>query len=686
MRPLAKDLGVPETKDNLKQLFVSTVRENLHIVLAMSPVGSAFRVRCRMFPSLINCCTIDWYDRWPTEALQSVAKQFLEPLEFGSNDEEKAVILKGLTEMSSVIHTSVIDGADKFFADMKRKFYVTPKSFLELISLYLGMLDKKRAEMMIAINRLEVGCAKINETKVIVTNLEAELTELQPILEVKSKETEALLIQVNKDRAAADEKKAIVSKEEAAVKKTADEVQVIADDAKRDLEAAMPALNNAVKALESLSKNDIVEIKNFKTPPALVQMVMEGVCILLGAKPDWDSAKKVLSDTQFMNRLLNFDKDNIPPATIKKIIKYYDDPQFTPEAVERQSMAAKSLCMWVRAMKVYDEVAKVVEPKKQVLAESMAKLQEEQAKLQAVQDELAGVIAKVDGLQAQCDATVAEKQRLQDTADQTSKRLVRAGKLTSGLADESVRWAATVEDLKQDYLALTGDIFISAAFIAYCGPFTAPYRKEICARWVDQCGERSIPASGEFSLVKVMGEPVVIREWQIWGLPVDDYSTENGILATKGQRWPLAIDPQAQANKWMRNMEQANGVKVAKGNDATILRTLENAIRLGSPVLLEDVGEELDPALEPVLQKQVYKQGGRLLIRIGDSDVDYQESFRFYLTTKASRPPLRIATPFGDCRSLAGLSCLALAASQPSLSPRGVHQGDHNQLHRHAGK
>ena len=186
--------------------------------------------------------------------------------------------------------------------------------------------------------------------------------------------------------------------------------------------------------------------------------------------------------------------------------------------------------------------------------------------------------------------------------------------------------------------------------------------------------------------MKVMGEPVVIREWQIWGLPVDDYSTENGILATKGQRWPLAIDPQAQANKWMRNMEQANGVKVAKGNDATILRTLENAIRLGSPVLLEDVGEELDPALEPVLQKQVYKQGGRLLIRIGDSDVDYQESFRFYLTTKASRPPLRIATPFGDCRSLAGLSCLALAASQPSLSPRGVHQGDHNQLHRHAGK
>ena len=413
---------------------------------------------------------------------------------------------------------------------------------------------------------------------------------------------------------------------------------MIADDAKRDLEAAMPALTNAVKALDALSKGDIVEIKNFKSPPTLVQMSMEGVCILLGAKPDWDSAKKVLGDTQFLNRLVNFDKDNIPPKTIKQIIKYYDDPQFTPEAVERQSMAAKSLCMWVRAMKVYDEVAKVVEPKKAILAESMAKLQSEQSRLQKIQDELAAVIARVDELQATCDATVAEKQRLQDMADTTSKRLVRAGKLTSGLADEAVRWNETVAILQDEYIALTGDVFISAAFIAYNGPFTAGYRKTTVERWVEQCAERSIPATPGFSLIKVMGDPVAIRDWQINGLPVDDYSTENGILAYKGKRWPLAIDPQAQANKWIRNMESQNSIKVAKGNDPTILRTLENAIRMGSPVMLEDVGEELDPSLEPVLQKQIYKQGGRTLIRIGDSDIDYNADFKFYVTTKLPNP------------------------------------------------
>jgi dynein heavy chain len=54
-------------------MFVSNVRDNLHIVLALSPVGEKLRNRCRMFPSLVNCCAIDWFDRWPEEALYSVA-------------------------------------------------------------------------------------------------------------------------------------------------------------------------------------------------------------------------------------------------------------------------------------------------------------------------------------------------------------------------------------------------------------------------------------------------------------------------------------------------------------------------------------------------------------------------------------------------------------------------------------
>ena len=111
---------------------------------------------------------------------------------------------------------------------------------------------------------------------------------------------------------------------------------------------------------------------------------MECVCILLGHPITWDSAKKVLGDSQFMNRLLNYDKDNIDKKVIKQVIKYYDNPDFTPEVVEKVSTAAKSLCMWCRAMKVYDEVARAVEPKQRMLADSAERLEAEQAKLKGV--------------------------------------------------------------------------------------------------------------------------------------------------------------------------------------------------------------------------------------------------------------------------------------------------------------
>ena len=64
------------------QLFISKVRNNMHIVLAMSPVGPSLRVRMRMFPSIVNCCTIDWLNPWPEEALLTVANMNLANFEF----------------------------------------------------------------------------------------------------------------------------------------------------------------------------------------------------------------------------------------------------------------------------------------------------------------------------------------------------------------------------------------------------------------------------------------------------------------------------------------------------------------------------------------------------------------------------------------------------------------------------
>ena len=85
-------------------------------------------------------------------------------------------------------------------------------------------------------------------------------------------------------------------------------------------------------------------------------------------------------------------------------------------------------------------------------------------------------------------------------------------------------------------------------------------------------------------------------------------------------------------------MEKLHNLHVIKLTDSDFVRTLENCIQFGTPVLLENVGEEIDPILEPLLLKQTFKQGGSICIKLGDSTIEYSKDFRFYITTKLRNP------------------------------------------------
>jgi len=217
-------------------------------------------------------------------------------------------------------------------------------------------------------------------------------------------------------------------------------------------------------------------------------------------------------------------------------------------------------------------------------------------------------------LQANFDAMVAKKDSLEKEVEGCTVKLARAEQLIGGLGGEKVRWSQAAKDLGVVYTNLTGDVLISSGLVAYLGAFTSVYRETQCAAWITECKDAKIPCSEEFSLAGTLGEPVKIRQWILDGLPTDSFSVDNGIVVANSRRWPLMIDPQGQANKWVKNMEKANKLAVIKLSDPTFVRTLENAIQFGTPVLLENIQEELDNILEPILLKQVFKSGGAMCI------------------------------------------------------------------------
>lgn len=252
---------------------------------------------------------------------------------------------------------SVKDTSEKFYQELRRHYYTTPKSYLDLISLYLQLLGEKREEFSEARDRLLNGLQKLKETNELVDSMKITLADLQPELEAKSKATAELLKKVAVDQLEAEKVKVTVGKDEAEVKIMQQETKAVADDAQADLDEAMPALEAAVNSLKALNKNDITEIKSFPKPPPLVAMTMEAVCILRQEKPDWETSKKLLGDSGFMESLQKFDKDNISDGVIRKLSKYIDDPSYLPEIVAKQSKAAMSLCMWTRAMHIYNRCA-----------------------------------------------------------------------------------------------------------------------------------------------------------------------------------------------------------------------------------------------------------------------------------------------------------------------------------------
>ena len=82
--------------------------------------------------------------------------------------------------------------------------------------------------------------------------------------------------------------------------------------------------------------------------------------------------------------------------------------------------------------------------------------------------------------------------------------------------------------------------------------------------------DQGINCSATYSLTDVLGDPVTIRQWLISGLPNDTLSIENGILVANSRRWPLMIDPQGQANKWIKTFEKSKNLQVINSIPATV--------------------------------------------------------------------------------------------------------------------
>ncbi|ALC44807.1 Dhc62B [Drosophila busckii] len=628
--------------------FVNRCKSKLHVVLSFSPIGDALRTRVRLYPSLVNCCTIDWYDSWPEEALTMIAKMSLVDVNVPSEEIKEAIM-----DTCQYFHTTAASVVKKFCANSGRHIYQTNASFIELIRSFQTLIALKQKETMLAKMRYIGGLDTLASAAAAISIMQRDLNALQPKLVALAEASRKMMLEISKETIAANIAAEQVKRDEEVAQVQAEASQALKVDCEKDLAKAIPVLEDALAALNTLKPADITLVKSMKNPPPVIKLVMAAVCVMKGLQaeriPDpatgkmindfWGPSKRLLGDMNFLPGLKEFDKDNIPVEVMKRIRKeFIPNKDFDPKVVAKASSAAKGLCQWIIAMDMYDDVAKVVAPKKAKLAaaekeyaDTMTFLAEKRAMAAALEE-------KVAQLNIELDKANQEMKKTEDHAESCRNKLIAAEALISGLGGEKSRWNKAADDLQDLYDHLPGDVLISCGIIAYLSAVNLQVRGSCVQDWFKKCKDLKIPCSETYSITAVLGQEVIIQNWQLDGLPNDEFSSENAIISANSSRYSLFVDPQGQANNWLKNMERKNRLNCVKFNQGNYMKIIADALEYGSPVIIENVQEELEVPLDPILMRQTFIQGGVKHISLGENIVPVSPNFRLYMTCNLRNP------------------------------------------------
>ncbi|KAB0796033.1 hypothetical protein PPYR_10094 [Photinus pyralis] len=636
------------TNDVLYDFFISRARSNLHVVLCFSPVGEKFRNRALKFPGLISGCTMDWYSRWPIDALVAVSNHFLSNYYTVSTSEIKS----GLIRIMATIQETVTEMCVAYFERFRRQTFVTPKTFLSFLGSYKVLYKDKHDGIAVLAERMRTGLTKLIEAAESVDILRKELEVKEQEIAVANAAAEKVLAVVEKASAIANK-----IKEEALIVKERAEVLVkkIGKDqknAEKKLIAAKPALEAAETALQTIKAADISTVRKLGKPPFLIMVIMDAVLIYFKKKIEptkvdleksflvtsWQESLKVMADSKFLFNLQNYPKDTINAEIIDLLAPYFDFPTYTFESAKLACGNVAGLISWTIAMASFYDVNKDVLPLKANLARQQARLDKATGELNAAMDLLEKKEAEVKQCQDEYDEAMRLKQAVMDDANRCKNKMNQASALIDGLSGERVRWTNQSALFKAETERLIGDIVILVGFLSYSGPFNQEFRVLQQQVWLNALLNLKIPVSNDINITDALIDTATIGEWNLQGLPTDDLSIQNGIIVTRAARYPLLIDPQSQGKNWVKNMEKDNHLIVTTLNDKYFRNYIEDSVSLGYPMLIEDVLEELDPVLDNVMEKNHIKVGSSYKVKVGDKEVDYHPSFRLYITTKLANP------------------------------------------------
>jgi dynein heavy chain len=632
--------------DEMWEVVCDYFRKSLHIVLCMSPAGDALRVRCRNFPGLISSTTIDWFFPWPAEALKNVAEVNLKEMNF-----EPALFDKIVSHFVFV-HMSIPEYARKYELSTRRKVFNTPKNYLDFLKCYMQNLEKNKKNYLTIIADYERGLDKLKDAKIQVEELKKEIEADRIVVEARKDDVSKISadikqkqIKANEQSAAASEKQAILTvknKEIAEKKATAEQLY----------QSKLPELEAARNKVAKMDKGNLTFVASLTNPPHIIKEAGKLVLILkvnknvTSTERTWDVCQQALKDPSILDLFKYYKIETASQNQIneaEKLIKSINE-NLGDKSMEKISSAIDAIFVWAQALiGLYGTFTMISQLNKNVetLTTEQKMLQED---LELTNKQIKDLNDSLAVLSVNLANNQKELRELNKKFEEMTMRLNNAVKLLDGLGSEEINWTKDKEAKKLKIQYFEGECLSCASFLSYFGPFDQEFRKSMAEVFYQDIKNKEILIGENFNVKELLTTDVQVTTWNSQGLPSDELSTQNAILTTQSTRYPLCIDPQLQAIKWIKNKEKSLQKYTTNFNDPELVRKLENAFKEGEAILIENILEDLDPIIDNVLLKKYFTVGGIQKVKIGDRDVDVPISrgggseFIMYLTTKLPNP------------------------------------------------
>ncbi|KAG8927614.1 Cytoplasmic dynein 1 heavy chain 1 [Tulasnella sp. 418] len=639
-----------DSHEELYRWFTQQVAKNLHVVFTMNPPDNGLASRAATSPALFNRCVLDWFGDWSDQAFYQVGMEFTNtldldlpsyspPLNFPIAYRQLALPPVHRTAIVNAlvhVHMSLHEINTKLSRRQGRYNHVTPRHYLDFINHYVRLFAEKRDELEEQQRHLHVGLDKLRDTVTQVEELRKSLASKRTELEAKDAEANEKLKRMVADQQEAEQKKAASIEIQAALVEQDRHIEQRKAVVMADLANAEPAVEDAKAAVRNIKRQHLTEVRSMANPPEAVKIAMESACTILGHRVDsWKTVQGIIRRDDFINSIVNFDTARQMTSNVREFMKkeYLSRPSYNFENVNRASKACGPLVKWVIAQVLYSEILDKVEPLRnevQSLEDQAENTKQQAQMIIAMIGELETSIARYKEEYA---VLISQTQAIKSEMERVQSKVDRSMTLLGSLSSEKERWEIGSRTFDTEMSTIVGDVLLSAAFLAYGGFFDQHYREVMWHEWSNHLSDANIKFKPELSLPEYLSTADDRLSWQAKSLPTDNLCTENAIMLKRFNRYPLIIDPTGQATTFLLNEYRDRKITVTSFLDEAFLKVLESALRFGNPILIQDV-EHLDPILNAVLNNEIRRTGGRVLIRLGNQDIDFSPSFTMFLSTR----------------------------------------------------